>query len=167
MHATLWPALSVCWSVGRSVHPSVGNPWLFSPFYVMLSHFKSFWVVSWILVFWSSSLLVFWSFGLLVFKSFSLLVLTTARDCKVSALLSNPFSFFSYINIKRFRFRSISISSTGRFVAFTGLYNPLCRLVSQSVSESVSESVGPLVGRSVGSEFKGCLCNTTPARMFG
>ena len=45
VHATLWPTLSVCRSVGPSVGPSVTLSF-FSPFYVVLSHFKSFYILT-------------------------------------------------------------------------------------------------------------------------
>ena len=58
VHATLQPTLSVCRSVGLSVTLS-----FFSPFYVIISHFKLFKVNSSQFTF---SFLVFWSFSLLV-----------------------------------------------------------------------------------------------------
>ena len=44
VHVTLQPTLSVCRMVGRSVGRSVTLSF-FSPFYVILSHFKSFKVI--------------------------------------------------------------------------------------------------------------------------
>ena len=73
VHATLWSALSVCRSVCLLVRLSVG-PWrflFFSPFYVVRSLFKSFYILA-----------------------FSLLVLTTARDLEVLALFLFLFIFF-------------------------------------------------------------------------